>query len=147
MAQYADQGVIPVSRDKLWTFLNLHTNNDVIPIIHPDVVTQTIVRQTEGEVVVARGINFRGKVRPNTWRLTSNPPDSLRWEVLEAPEGPMAAGSWVANRYTDTPGGTLVVTAGDVTVLGFPRFLQKRIARAALNRIDAQDQLYLGKNP
>ncbi len=147
MAKYSDRGVLPVSRDKLWKFLNLHVKDEVIPLIHPDVVSQTILRQSPGEVVVARGINFRGKVRPNTWKLTSNPPDHLRWEVLEAPEGPMAAGTWVDNRYSDVPGGTLIVTEGDVTVLGAPRLFQKRIARIALGRIDAQDQAYLRKNP
>jgi hypothetical protein len=147
MVRYADQGVVPIPREKLWSFLNLHTQSDVIPLIHPDVVTQRIVSQSPGEVVVARGINFRGKIRPNTWRLTSAPPESLRWEVLEAPEGSMEKGTWVANRYSDVPGGTLVVTEGDVTVVGFPRFLQKRIARTALNRIDRQDQAYLQKNP
>jgi hypothetical protein len=147
MAKYADQGVSPVSREKLWSFLNLHTRDDVISHIHPEVVTQRTVRQSAGEVVVARGIQFRGKVRPNTWKLTSSPPDLLRWEILEAPEGPMTAGSWVSNRYSDAPGGTLVVTEGEITVLGFPNFLQKRLARTALNRIDAQDQTYLRKNP
>jgi hypothetical protein len=59
----------------------------------------------------------------------------------------MTVGSWVSNRYSEVPGGTLVVTEGDITVLGFPRFLQKRLARTVLNRIDAQDQAYLRKNP
>lgn len=125
----------------------MHLRDDRITRIHPDVVTQRTVSQSPGEVVVARGINFRGKVRPNTWKIVSSPPDTQRWEVLEAPEGPMVAGSWVANRYSETPNGTLVVTEGDVTVRGFPGFLQGRLARTALNRIDGQDQLYLRNNP
>jgi hypothetical protein len=147
MARYADQGVIPVPRAKLWSFLNLHTQADVISQIHPEVVSQQVVSEAPGEVVVARGIDFRGKVRPNIWKISSHPPDTLRWEVLDAPDGPMVKGSWVANRYSDAPGGTLVATEGDITVLGLPGFLQKRLARTVLGRIDKQDQAYLRTHP
>ncbi|MGA9840031.1 MAG: hypothetical protein WBF81_00495 [Thermoplasmata archaeon] len=147
MAKYSDRGVLSVSRSNLWNFLELHTREDMLPRIHPDVVHQRIVRQSPGEVVVERGIRFRGKVRPNTWKLTSGPPDWSRWEILEAPEGPMTKGSWVANRYSEVPGGTLVVTEGEVSVVGFPRFLQGRLAKTALNRIDAQDREYLRHHP
>jgi hypothetical protein len=147
VARYSDEGLFPLSREKLWEFLNLHANTDIIPRIHPDIHTQRVVSSSGGEVVLAREIEFRGKVRPNTWKVTSNPPDTQRWDILEAPEGPMKAGSWLANRYSDAPGGTMIVSEGDITVLGVPGFLQKRIARTVMNRIDGQDRTYLRDHP
>lgn len=147
MARYSDEGVIPISRERLWQFLDLHTRADSITLIHPGVVSQRIITQSESEVVVAREIEFRGTARPNTWKLTSHPPDSLRWEVLEAPQGPMQPGTWVENHYSDVPGGTRIVTEGEIAVVGVPRFLMSRIARSVMNRIDKQDRDYLRQNP
>jgi hypothetical protein len=146
VARYAEQGVIPIPPDQLWRFLELHARDDVISSIHPDVLSQQTIDRQGDAALVERTLRFRGKPRPTRWRISWAPPERSRWEIIDAPEGPMAKGSWVENRYSEVPTGTLVVTEADITVVGFPRFLQSRLARTVLNRIDAQDLAYLRRS-
>ena len=147
MARYAEQGVLAVSRDRLWEFLELHVDDASITKIHPDVRGQT-TRSHEGDsYVVERSILFRRKLVPSVWKISYHKPDFARWEILESSAGPMAPGSFLENRYSDDPGGTLVSTEGELTVVGFPKFFQRRVVRFAINHIDDQDVAYLAAHP
>ncbi|MFI5417557.1 MAG: hypothetical protein ACHQ2Y_01480 [Candidatus Lutacidiplasmatales archaeon] len=146
MVAYSDQGVQAVSRERLWKFLELHLDDAVIPRIHPDIVSQRTVQSSGNEHVLERNIRFFGKVRRSLWKVTYEPPDRTRWEILES-DGPMLKGCHIENTYADGTAGTLVRSQGEIAVAIFPRFLQKRIAYSALNGIDAQDAKYLAQHP
>src|ERR1700693_2759252 len=100
MARYADEGVIPLNREQLWQFLELHTQEAAIRRIHPDILSQRTVSSSREGSVFDRGIKFFGKVRHSNWKLTYERPDVSRWEILES-EGPMLTGSYLVNRYSD----------------------------------------------
>jgi hypothetical protein len=142
MATYDDKGVFPLAREELWKFLDEHLEDAQVTRIHPDIVGQRTVRR-EGELtVVERSIRFRRDLLRSTWKITYHRPTFARWEI-ESGDGPMAPGSFLENRYSDAVGGTMVESHGEITVVRFPRFLQRRIARSALGRIDAQDRAFL----
>ena len=148
MAHYSGEGTIPISRERLWNFLQLHSDPAVIGQIHPEVVRQEIARSSSTEVVLERQLRVpRNRVLSSTWKVTLRPPEVFRWEIV-AGDGPMTVGSWVENRYTDAPeGATRVKTEAEMTILKVPRFLQKTGVRRVLNSIDAQDAAYLEAHP
>ncbi|MGA7922843.1 MAG: hypothetical protein WCA77_02570 [Thermoplasmata archaeon] len=142
MVEYSDEGVFPLARPALWKFLEMHTDSAAITQIHPDILQQELVSRADSAVVVDRRIRARKKQLTSRWKFTSQPPDLLRWEIIGG-EGPMAPGSWLANTYSEAPGGTLVRTQGEVNILGVPGFLQRRIVRNAMHDIDHQDLGYV----
>jgi hypothetical protein len=142
MATYADNGVFPLAREALWKFLDAHLDDAHVTRIHPDIVGQRTVSRDGELTVVERSIRFRRDLLRSTWKITYHRPTLARWEI-ESGDGPMAPGSFLENLYSDAVGGTMVESRGEITVVRFPRFLQRRIARAAMGRIDAQDQAFL----
>lgn len=148
MAHYSGEGGMPVSRARLWEFLLLHADAGVIGQIHPEVIDQRVVRSSPAEALLERTLRFgRDRTRTSTWKVTTQPPDMFRWEIVGG-EGPLEIGSWVENHYTDgSDGSTQVRTEGELSIHGIPRFLQKTAVRRALNSIDGQDVAYLRAHP
>jgi hypothetical protein len=142
MAHYEDAGILPVSRVELWKLLDQHLDDRTILAIHPRIVAQRLVSLSGNEARVERTIAVGRGQKTSTWKLTSNPPDSYRWEVLDG-YGPWAPGSFVANRYSDDPAGTMVRSQGELTIVGLPGFLQAWLARRVLAGIHHQDLSYL----
>jgi len=146
MVRYSSEGTVPIPRDRLWRLLDLHAQDAEISRIHPDVVSQQTLRQSPGEYVVKRGVKVLRRTVSASWRVTYRAPDQFRWEVLDG-NGPWSAGSYLALTYEEAPGGTCVVAEGELTVVGLPGFLQNRIVRSALGRIDDEDLGYSAKMP
>lgn len=146
MVRYVDESVVPIPRDRLWRLLDQHAREGEISRIHPEVVSQQTVSQGPGELVVKRGVRMFRRVVNATWKISFMAPERYRWEILDG-NGPWAAGSYLANQYSDAPGGTLVRTEAELTVVGLPGFLQNRIVRLVLGRIDGEDLDFLSKNP
>jgi hypothetical protein len=143
VAKYEDQGDLAISMDQLWAFLRLHLDPDQITRIHPEVVGQRILESAAGSTTVERRIRFGRRTLLSVWKITYAPPGSSRWDIVEG-EGPMVMGSYLVNTYTPIPNGVHVASRGEITVVGFPNFLQRWIVRTALGRIDRQDQVALG---
>lgn len=146
MVRYADESVIPVPRERLWRVLDLHAQDATIARIHPDVLSQRTVRQAPGEYVVTREVKVLRRTASATWKVTFRPPDLFRWEVVDG-TGPWSAGSYLANEYAEAPGGTRVKSEGELTVVGLPGFLQNRLVRSALARIEEEDLRFLAALP
>ncbi|HTP54964.1 MAG TPA: SRPBCC family protein [Thermoplasmata archaeon] len=146
MVRYTDDTTVPVPRERLWRLLDLHSQDAVIPRIHPEVVSQETVSQKPGEYVVKRGVKVIRKVATANWKVTYQAPDRFRWEILDG-NGPWSAGSYLSVAYSDVPGGTRMVSEGELTVVGLPGFLQNRIVRSALARVHDEDAEYLSQNP
>ncbi|MGP8078803.1 MAG: SRPBCC family protein [Thermoplasmata archaeon] len=146
MVRYADESVIPIARDRLWRLLDLHAQDGHIMRIHPDVVSQQTLSQGPGEYVVKRGVKVLRRTANSSWKVTYHVPDRFRWEIVDG-NGPWTQGSYLSNQYSDAPGGTLVRSEGELTVVGLPGFLQNRLVRSALNRIDEEDVGFLARNP
>lgn len=142
MVEYTDEGLFPLARPALWKFLETHADPAVITQIHPDILRQVIVSRTDSEVVADRLIRARKKQLTSRWKLTSEKPDRQRWDIIGG-DGPMAVGSWLSNTYSDAPGGTFVRTQAEITIVGVPGFLQRRLVRSVIRGIDHQDLAYL----
>lgn len=143
MVHLRDDGVFPYPRDVLWRFLDLHVRDDRIRSIHPSVLAQRTVSASPTQVVLDRTLVARGREYPVTWTITTDRPSTLRWEIPTAPQGPFVPGSYVANRYTEVPGGTRVETEVEMSIVGVPRFLQTLLVRRVLREIDGEDLAYL----
>jgi hypothetical protein len=146
MARFTDSGEIAVSMDRLWAFLRRHLEDAELPRIHPDVRSQRTLSTEGPTTTVERQIRFGRRTVRSVWRISFEPPNRVRWEIVEG-DGPMAPGSYLITTYSETPTGVRVVSEGEVTVVGFPRFLQGTIVRAAFRRIDAEDVSGLGIPP
>ncbi len=146
MAEYTDEGVFPLVRPALWKFLETHTDPAVISQIHPGILRQELVSRTGTEVIVDRILRARKKQLKSRWKLTSQVPSTQRWEIIGG-DGPFAVGSWLSNTYSDAPGATLVRTQADITILGAPGFLQRRLVRSVLRDIDHQDLGFVERHP
>jgi hypothetical protein len=147
MVKFSDEGTLPVPRDRLWRFLELHARDDAVGQIHPGILRQQTQSSSAGEYRVARMIDARGTPCPTQWKITYRVPDYSAWEIVEAPNGPMTVGSRVENHYSDVPGGTRIRTDVDLTIARLPRLFQKRIVRRVLRGIDDEDLAYLTTHP
>lgn len=148
MARYSGEGVLPISRGRLWEFLRLHSDPTIIAQIHPEVLRQSIVRSSATEVVLDRTLRVPGnRTLSSTWNVRLDPPGKFRWEIVGG-EGPLEIGSWVESRYTEGPEGTTWIrTEAEMTIQKVPRLFQKMAVRRVLHSIDAQDSSYLGTHP
>ena len=146
MVTYNDEGVVQLSIDQLWRFLDLHLDDRILPAIHPDTVAQRTLRRAGNESDVERTIRFLGRNRRSVWRLTYDPPTRARWEVIDG-DGPIKTGSFLDNTYEVTPQGTLLRSRGEVSVTTFPGFLQPKMVRSALDQVTEEDLAYLRANP
>ncbi|MCI4363103.1 MAG: SRPBCC family protein [Thermoplasmata archaeon] len=146
MAEYAEEGVFPIPRALLWSFIEQHADPATVVKIHPDIVSQTVVSRTGDELVVDRGLKFRKAVLHAHWKLTAQRPDSYRWEILDG-NGPILPGSHMINTYSEVAGGTRIVSRGDVRILKVPGFLTKRVIKGVFRDIDRQDRAFLHLPP
>jgi hypothetical protein len=147
MVTYEYRGVFPAPRDRVWALLNAHMDDGVIGRIHHLIKSQHTVSRSNGGSIVDREIDARGKVMRSRWKLEYRPPDFSRWEVVDS-VGPWAPGTYVENRYSDDPAGTMIETKGDLKISVLPFFLpQKSMVRRVLDTVDSEDQAYLRTMP
>ncbi len=105
MVRVTDDGIFPVSRDKVWRLIEAHGTD--LQGIHPDVKS---VRPLDKEMTTfeqTREVN--GRTVKTVLRVTPNPPNQLTLEFLE---GPMTGR--IVNTYTEISGGTKVVSECDM---------------------------------
>ncbi len=147
MIEYKEDSVIPIPRTALWKLLESHREDGTIHRIHPLVLSQKTESRSKGETIVQRTIDARGRQLVSRWRLIEQPPDLFRWEILDGP-GPWAPGSFVENRYTEAPGGTLVSSRGELKITVLPFFLpQKGTIRRVLGRTEVEDLGFVRASP
>jgi len=145
MVAYEDQVLISAPQDIIWRLLNDHLDDKKISTIHPLVQSQTTVSRTGSEIVVDRVIDVRRKMMKSRWKITYQPPEKGRWEIVES-EGPWAPGSYVDVSYAEVPGGTQVSAHGDLMISVLPFFLsQKRTVARVLTDIHIEDLNFLNR--
>ncbi len=145
MVVYEDRVLISAPRDVVWRLLNDHLDDKKISTIHPLVQSQKTVSRTGSEIVVDRVIDVRRKMMKSRWKITYQPPEHGRWEIIES-EGPWDVGSFVDVTYADVPGGTQVSARGDLTISVLPFFLsQKRTVARVLNDVHIEDLSFLNR--
>lgn len=143
MVEYSDEDFIEAPRSVVWKLLADHLDDAKLPTIHPLVRSQTTLRRTENETIVDRVIEVRRKPKRSRWKITTRPPESYRWEVLES-EGPWTPGSYLELTYAEAPKGTRVLARGDLTIQDLPFLLsQARTIRTVLNDIRTEDVWFL----
>ena len=152
MVKVAVKGIFPAPIDKVWSVL--HRHRDAATVIHPDILSQRILRE-EGEVAygdltIRSTIVFEREWRlgrrrwTSTWQYTQSPPERFRIELLGGDE-PFAVGSYWENAYREVSQGTLISTEGDIVFqdLKVPRFLQGWGVRRSMSQADKEDLAYL----
>jgi len=143
MVTYDDEDLIPAPREVVWRLLTDHLNHAKIVDIHPLIQSQKTVSQSGHEVVLDRVIDVRRKLKKSRWKLTFDPPDHARWEVVES-EGPWAPGSYLDLTYIEEGKSTRVRAHGELTIVQLPFFLsQERTIRSVFNDIHTEDVWYL----
>jgi hypothetical protein len=143
MVAYDDEDLFPAPREVVWKLLNDHMNDAKIVDIHPLIRSQKTVGQPGNEVVLERVIEVRRKLKRSRWKITFEPPERARWEVVES-EGPWTPGSYLELTYAVEGKSTRVRAHGDVTVMDLPFFLsQSRTIRSVFNDIHTEDVWYL----
>lgn len=152
MVRVQVEGVFLASLDRVWRLL--HRHRDDVTAIHPDILSQKVVRE-EGEVdyqgltfskriVLDREWRLGGRPWTSTWQYTQTPPERFRVELIGGDE-PFTVGSYWESTYREVPLGTLIVTQGDIRFqdLKVPRFLQGWAVRRGMSRSDKEDLEYL----
>ncbi len=143
MKEYHDDGIIGAPRSEVWALITSHLDDAVIHSIHPEVLEQKTESRSPPEYVVHRIIDVRGRRMPSRWKLTLRPPDFYRWEVIDG-EGPWQVGTFVESNFSDVPGGTRIVTRGELFISVLPFFLPQGVMiRRILGQIEAQDEARL----
>lgn len=139
MVAYRDDTVFPAPSDVLWKLLDAHMDDARIHQIHPLVLSQQTLSRSGPETILQRTIDARGKSLRSKWKVTYNRPTTARWEVLES-EGPWTPGSYVENRYSLAPGGTLIQSQGELKISVLPFFLpQKMVIRSVFEKLHDED--------
>lgn len=105
MVKVSDDGVFPVSRDKVWRLIEAHGTN--LQEVHPSVKSVKPLDKEMTTFEQTREIN--GQTVKMVIKITPNPPDKLTLEFLE---GPMTGK--IINTYTEVSGGTRVVSECDM---------------------------------
>jgi hypothetical protein len=107
MVKVIDDGLFPASREKVWRLIQAHQTD--IYNIHPSVKSVKPLRKEGDSDVVEQEWDMNGQRSKVVAKFTANPPDRLTIEFLE---GPMTGK--MVNTYTETSGGTKVVTECDM---------------------------------
>ncbi|HYA54088.1 MAG TPA: SRPBCC family protein [Thermoplasmata archaeon] len=143
MVAYSEEDLFPAPREVVWRLLTDHLNDAKIVDIHPLIQSQKTVGRTGNDVIVDRVIDVNRKLKKSRWKVTYDPPERARWEVVES-EGPWTVGSFLELTYADEGKSTRIRAHGEVTVLNLPFFLsQPRVIRKAFNDIQTEDVWYL----
>ncbi|HEV2166828.1 MAG TPA: SRPBCC family protein [Thermoplasmata archaeon] len=146
MKDYQDDGVINAPISAVWKLIESHLDDGVIHSIHPEILEQSTESRGTPESIVRRVIDVRGKRMPSRWKLTLRPPSVYRWEVLDG-DGPWQAGTYIENAYSEVPGGTRIVSHGQLYISVLPFFLpQGAMIRRILGQIEAQDEARLAQS-
>lgn len=142
------EGVFPLPLDALWKLLHAHLDEKTIREIHPWILTGKSIR--EREPVEFHGLSFpREKVaerylsigvRPSTtkWTYRIEPPVRYQYEIA-FPNGSFTR---FDNTYSSAEGGTLVKTAGQISIKRVPGFIALRIVKRSFQRSDSEDLAY-----
>ena len=139
MVAYRDDTVFPAPADVLWKLLDAHMDDGTIHRIHPLVLSQQTLSRSGAETIVQRTIDARGKSLGSKWKITYNRPGTARWEIIES-EGPWSVGSYVENRYSAAPGGTLIQSRGELKITVLPFFLpQGMMIRSIFSKLHDED--------
>lgn len=104
MVKVTDDGLFPVSRDKVWRLIEAHGTD--FKGIHPNVKSVKPLNQEMTKIEQIREIN--GRDVKTVIQITPSPPNTLTLDFLE---GPMTGK--IVNTYTEVPGGTKVVSEVD----------------------------------
>ena len=105
MVKVTDDGVFPVSREKVWRLIEAHGTD--LQGIHPSVKSVKPLDKEMTTFEQTRDVN--GQIVKMVIKVTPSPPDKLTLEFLE---GPMTGK--MVNTYTEVSGGTKVVTECDM---------------------------------
>jgi len=143
MVAYEDDDLFPAPRAIVWKLLDEHLDDAKALVIHPLIKSQKTVSRSGSEIVVDRVIDVRRKLLKSRWKITFEPPDHGRWEVVQS-EGPWAPGSYLDATYSEVPGGTRIQARGELTISVLPFFLsQKRTVPRVLNDVHTEDLAYI----
>lgn len=107
MVKVTDEGLFPVSREKVWKLVEAHGTD--LQTIHPGVTSFKLLRTEGNSNVVEQHQDMNGRDVKLVLKVTPNPPDKLTLDFLE---GPMLGK--MVNNYTEVSGGTKVVTECDM---------------------------------
>lgn len=105
MVKVTDEGLFPVSREKVWQLIQAHTTDP--QGIHPTLKSVKPLNKEGSKVEQQWDMN--GQTVKMVLEITPNPPNTLTLEFLEGP----VTGKMV-NKYTEVSGGTKVVTECDM---------------------------------
>lgn len=104
MVKVTDEGLFPVSREKVWRLIEAHGTD--ITSIHPS--TKSVKPLNKEMTKIEQTNEVNGQTVKVVLQITPSPPDKLTLEFLE---GPMTGK--IVNTYTEVPGGTKVVSECD----------------------------------
>ncbi len=105
MVKVTDDGLFPVSREKVWRLIEAHGTD--LQGIHPSVKSVKPLDKEMTTFEQTREMN--GQTVKMVIKVTPSPPDKLTLEFLE---GPMTGK--IVNTYTEVSGGTKVVSECDM---------------------------------
>ncbi len=105
MVKVTDDGLFPVSREKVWRLIEAHGTD--LQGIHPSVKSVKPLDKEMTTFEQTREMN--GQTVKMVVKVTPSPPDKLTLEFLE---GPMTGK--IVNTYTEVSGGTKVVSECDM---------------------------------
>lgn len=107
MVRVIDDGIFPVTREKVWKLIYAHETN--ASSIHPDIRSSKQIRKEGDANVIEEQVAMGGQIAKLTLKISASPPNSLTLEYLD---GPMTGK--MTNTYTDVPEGTKVTTVADM---------------------------------
>jgi len=143
MVTYEDDDLIEAPRAIIWQLLTDHLNDAKIVEIHPLVRSQKTLSRTDHETVVERVIDVIRKPKSSRWKLTRDPPERFRWEILES-QGPWTPGDFLELTYSEEGKRTRVHARGELTIQNLPFFLkQPRTIRRVLEDLRTEDVFWL----
>ena len=145
MVIISEESVFPAAREELWRVLELHTDNEIIRRIHPAILSQKQLSKEGNRWVLERVMHTYGRTFNFTMQLEIAPMDFFKWKII-ASTGPVAPGSYIETKFSDTGEATRLVTKGEMTLKGLPGFMQRWFVGRTLSQVDKEDLRYLVKS-
>ncbi len=134
MVKVTDDGLFPVSREKVWRLIEAHRTD--LQGIHPSVKSVKPLDKEMTTFEQTREMN--GQNVRMVLKVTPSPPDKLTLEFLE---GPMTGK--IVNTYTEVSGGTKVVSECDMKSPMMDDKQLESAVRQTLNNNFDDDMRYL----
>lgn len=120
-----------------------HLDDAKAPVIHPLIQSQTTVSRTDREAVLDRVIDVGRKLKKSRWKISYEPPDHERWEVVES-EGPWTPGSYLDLTYAEAGKQTRIRAKGELAILKPPFLVSpERAVRTVLDDLYTEDVFFL----